>query len=289
MNLHVRSQLQLRTEILTMLGDTSNARWTDAQVYTAINQALAMWGGRVLTPHLYQPTDYAWDNNTYEYTLPNYIDERYIQPQQRRTIPYNGYPMTSDGTETWVDVVGWSVEPTTTGGRKLRFQSVPFAVDARIIYWAQAPQVFTTIPTLTSNFLSTSTTIAFSANATNSYPGICYLKTEDEYVLATYSTRIASTITYNVVAKGLFNTFTDTANSGTNVYMAVVAPDERLFVQLHDQAMAILHRLRFGLASPEERSVHGQMIQLYQSQADKFWKSWTPNRPIKWVPDRRAL
>lgn len=289
MNLYARSQLQLRTEILTMLDDTSNARWTDSQVYYAINQALSMWSGRVLVPHLYQPTSYEWDNNTYEYSLPAWVDERYIQPQMERQIPYNGYPITTDGTETWVDVPGFSVEPTTTGGRKLRFQTMPFAVSARIIYWSQAPKVFTTIPTLSSQFLSNATSIVLTANATDSYPGICYLKTEDEFLLATYNTRAAATITYDVVSRGLFNTFTDTANSATSVYMAVVVPEERLFVQLHDQAMAILHRMRFGLAAPEERTVHSQMVQLYQSQADKFWRSWTPARPIKYKLDRRSL
>jgi hypothetical protein len=289
MNLFARGQVQLRTDILTLLDDTSNARWTDAQVYTAINQALSMWGGRVLVPHLYQPTDYSWDNNTYEYTLPAWLDGRYITPQMRRVIPYNGYPLTSDGTETWVDIPGFSIEPTTGEGRKLRFQSMPFDVDARILYWTQQPQVFTTLPTFTSNFTSAATTASFSANATNQYPSAAYFKTEDEFFFGTYSTRAAGNITYTVAARGLFSAFTDTANSGTSVQMAVVVPDERLFVQLMDSAMAILHRMRFGLASPEERSVHGQMIQLYQAQADKFWRSWTPNRPIKMRLDRRAL
>ncbi len=289
MNLFARSQSQLRTEILTLLDDTSNARWTDAQVYAAINQALAMWSGRVFVPHLYQPTSYAWDNNTYVYSLPAWMDERCITPQMERQIPYNGFPLTTDGTDTWVDVPGFTIEPTTTEGRKLRFQTFPLAVNARIIYWTQAPQVFTTIPTLSSNFLSNATTIVLTANATNSYPGMAYFKTEDEFVLGALSTRTASTITYDVVARGLFNTYTDGANSASSVYVAVVVPDERLFVQLHDQAMAILHRLRFGLAAPEERQVHGQMIQLYQSRADGFWKSWTPNRPIKSNLNRRAL
>lgn len=289
MNLHARSQLQLRTEILTMLDDTSNARWSDAQVYAAINQALAMWGGRVLVPHLYQPTDYSWNNNTYEYTLPAWIDEKYITPQMEREIPYNGYPLTTDGTETWVDVPGFTVEPTATGGRKLRFETMPFAVNARILFWTSPSQVFTTVPTLSTSLTSVATSIVITANATNAYPGFLYLKTEDEFLEGTYSTRAAGTITYSITARGLFNTFTDAATSGTNVYAAVVVPDERLFVQLHDQAMAVLHRMRFGLAAPEERSVHGQMVQLYQSQADKFWRSWTPNRPIKVRPNRRAL
>lgn len=288
MNLFARSQLQLRTDILTLLDDTSNARWTDAQVYTAINQALAMWGGRVLVPHLYQPASYAWSNDTYEYALPAWMDEKYIQPQMKRKIPTDAHTVPYN-TETWVDVPGWNVEPTETEGRKLRFTTIPFAVDARIIYWSQQPQVFTTIPTFSSNFLSASTTASFTANATNSYPGIAYFKTEDEFFLGTFSTRIAGYITYNVVTRGMFNTFTDTANSGTSVYVAVVVPEERLFVQLMDQAMAILHRMRFALAAPEERDVHSQMVQLYQSQADKFWRSWTPNRPIKARLDRRAL
>jgi hypothetical protein len=89
--------------------------------------------------------------------------------------------------------------------------------------------------------------------------------------------------------RALFNTAAAIHVSATPVYFCITAPDERLFVQLHNQAMAILHRMRFALAAPEERSVHGQMIQLYQAQADAFWRQWTPMRPIKSVLSRKGM
>lgn len=289
MNLHVRSQYQLRTEILTMLDDTSNARWSDAQVYTAINQALAMWGGRVLVPHLYQPASYAWDNNTYEYALPSWMDEKYITPQMRRVIPYAGYPQTSDGTETWVDVPGWSVEPTTTEGRVLRFQSLPYEVDARILYWSQQYQLPTSPPVVAST-ISNAATTATLGGVSFAYPSRFFLAINLEIMSVTFTSKNSSVATIALEQRAMFNSYTPT-NHATNdlTYFCVAVTDERLFVQLHDQAMAILHRLRFGLASPEERSVHGQMIQLYQKQADMFWKTWTPNRPIKLKIDRRGM
>ena len=288
MNLHVRSQYAIRTDILTMLDDTSNARWTDAQVYTAINQALSMWGGRVLIPHLYQPTDYAWDSGTFEYTLPSYIDEKYITPQMKRVIPYNGYPLVTDGTETWVDVPGFTVEPTTSNGRILRFESMPFAVDARILYWSDPNQIPTTAPTLSAT-ISDGTATTFTLTGANyQVPGFGWYQCENEIMGASFASRTTTTV-LDSATRGQFSTYATSHTSGTAVYFCIAAPDERLFVQLYDQAMAILHRMRFGLAAPEERSVHGQMIQLYQSMADKFWRTWTPNRPIKSKLNRRAL
>lgn len=280
MNLFVRSQYQLRTDILTMLDDTSNARWTDVQVYTAINQALAMWGGRVLIPHLYQPTGYKWNNGTYDYTLPVWMDEQYIQPQVRRVVPYINYPQLADGTETWVDVPGWSIEPTTSNGRKLRFETAPYNQDARILYWSQPNQIPTTVPTLSAT-ISNGTATTFTLTGANyTVPFFGWYKIEDEVLTAEYSSRTATTVFANAT-RGEFNTYATSHTPTTPVYFCIAATDERLFVQLHDQAMAILHRMRFGLAAPEERQVHSQMIQLYQSQADRFWRSWTPQRPIR--------
>lgn len=286
MDLLLRSQSEILADVQALLRDGGSARWTAAEVYGGINRALGDWAGRVSVPALYAPASLKWSTTQYEYDLPSYIDEDAIQPQYQAPMYEPGTVLPTNAT-TWVDLYGWSVEPTAAGGRKLRFAQMPTNTAGRIIYWVTPTKVPTTVPTLSSSLAAGATSAVMGSVVDCDNVG--WVKIDSECIGYSGVTRTATQTTLLNLVRGQSDTTDVLHNSAANVAFCVGYPRADLLNQLYDRTMARLHTMFMGNAAPQERDVHGQMIRLFNQRADEFWRKWQPRRAPRMVIGYRAI
>lgn len=286
MELLLRSQTEMLADLQALMRDNGAVRWTAAEVYGAFNRALGDWQGRVSLPALYAPASLAWSLTQYEYDLPSYINENRIQPQYLAPIYQPGVILPTNAT-TWLDLMGWTVEPTATGGRKLRFAQPPTNTAGRIIHWLTPTKIPTTEPTLGSSLAAGATSAVLGSVVDCDNVG--WVKIDKECIGYSGMTRTASQTTLLNLVRGQSDTTDVLHNSGTNVTFCVGYPRADVLNQLYDRSMAWLHTMFMGNAAPQERDVHGQMIRLFNQRADDFWRKWQPQRAPRMVLSWRSV
>ena len=271
----VRSQADLQQGLEYLVRDTNNRRWSDAEFYRALNQALAEWAGRVRFPMAYTIPG-GWSSTAYEYTLPDYI-EHASQPQQRRFVnEWQVYPSNDD---TWTDMHNWAIEPASSGGRALRIEYLPYAGDGRILYWAENGPVPTTLPTLSSGIDSDDTSLTLATKPT--VGGVGYLKIGSEWLSYQGVTEGASTVTLTNLTRGLLGTTAASHDSGASVYWGVAADDTGLYQQLADNTLHFLMRFWLFNTSSREAGQYEKQMLFYQEQANRYWRRYAPKRGPK--------
>lgn len=265
MALYLRSQNQILADVEALMRDTGNARWTDAEIYRALNLALQDWWGRVQIPMLYTGIS-SWTAGTYEYALPAYVREP-MRAQMERTV--SEYP------STWVDVPGFRVEPSSSGAYYLRFDTVPYSADARILFWANNSAVPTTVPTLTAEIDADDTSLTLTTTA--DVQDVGYVKIEGEWLQYAGMTTTATTVTLTNLVRAQNGTAAAIHALGTSVYWGVAVDDMRLFTQLINQIGSIMHRMFLTDGSEREHAHHERLMSYYDSRVQEFWMRYSPS------------
>lgn len=275
--LTLRTQLEIAQGAEYLLRDAANKRWTDAEFYRSLNQALQDWAGRVRFPMLYTIAD-GWITTTYEYDLPDYIEHN-IQPQQRRFVEeYYQYPAAND---TWTDMHNWHIEPNTSGGRTLRIDYLPYAGAGRIFYWAEHGPVPVTLPTLNATIDSDDTSLVLASKPTVGKVG--YIKIDSEWMSYQGVTEGASTLTLTNLTRALLGTTAASHTSGTTVYWGIAADNTSLYQQLSDNVLHFLMRFWLFNMSSRESAMYEKQMLFYQDQAMKYWKRYAPRRGPRFI------
>lgn len=288
MDIILRTQTEVLDDIKNRVRDTNNDRWTSLEKSIALNDALLTWHGRVSIPHIYTISG-GWVAGTYEYDLPDYIDANAMQPQMKNLVPWGYYGIRVDveESETWIDITGWTVEPTATNTRKLRFDISPYSVDARIIWWGRQGPLPSTIPTLSSDMTASDTTLTIGSTPTIHDYG--WVKIDSEWIQYAGVTRGTSTTTLNNLVRAQNNTTAATHSNGANVTWGVAAHRQDLLQQLYDQARAYLHEMYLATAGEQERDLHERMVSYYQQKSDLYWRRYVPVKMPRIVIDRRMV
>lgn len=278
-NVVLRSQSEILAQLETLLMDTSNDRWTDAHIYNALNLAIAQWQGRVLIPFAHEISG-GWVAGTFEYELPSWM-EGALTPQQKK------YTDDSANSLTWTDILEFTVEPTATGGRVMRFSYQPYEDAGRVLWWGYNGTLPTTLP-VTSGALDTDdTSITLSTKPTVGRSG--YVKVDGEWMAYFGVTESASTITLTNVARGVNHTSAASHSVGATVTWGIAMDDVGLTAQLINQARVYL--MQMWLSNPSSREVghYERQMPYYQQQADMFWRRYTPKRDTKFRLTRTGL
>lgn len=275
---HLRAQNTILDELEARLRDTSNARWTDAELYRAINDALLRWSGRVSIPYLYTLSG-GWVSGTYEYSVPDYLGTR-IQPQRRVLSPY--IDTTTNTTQyVWADVRGWDLDPDGSGGQNLRTQwneGTPGTTsDARILWWGENGPVPVTIPTVQTEIDSDDTSLVLSAVVDVGQSG--YVKVDAEWIQWSGYSDDGSNTTLTNLVRAVNGTTAATHTASTSVYVGVAMPELRLLEQLYHQAMANAYAYGLTDINETERDRYERNMGYYQQLAEEFWMRWTPTPP----------
>jgi hypothetical protein len=270
---YLRTVTDLLAEVETRTTDTGNALATDAQIKAGINEAVRMWGKRVLVPHLYAlPTGFA--AGTYDYDLPTYVKPPFLVQIKSAVFGLTGQQIdTNDNTYTWRTFAGYSIEPTAAGAFKFRTQSYPYAEDGRILYWTENGEAPTTDPTVTSTISSSATSIALTVTSAPNVGDSGYVKIEAEWIAYGGITRTSST-SYTLLnaVRGLYGTVAASHVSTTAVSWGVATDDQRLWTQLLDYVTAYVHGLQIHKATTEDMGRHEKALSYFATQAENFWK-----------------
>ncbi len=289
---HLRSQDKILSDIEILQRDTTNKRWTDVEIYYALNMALDTWHGRVLIPHLYTGIS-SWTAGTYDYSLPSYVAQARIRPQMEQTVV--NYPSITyvDGTATtWVDILSYGIEPTAEGGFDLRLGVSSSSVDARVLYWVSNGQVppvaVASQPALNAELSAAGTSLVLDS-VVSDIGQSGFAKIGDEWMQWAGVSDDGTNTTLSNLARALDGTTAAVHAKDTDVFWGVAVDNMRLFQQLYDQIRAYLHELFLTDASSQERSHHERQVSFYQQRADNFWKSYATSYQRKLMLGRKAL
>jgi len=286
---HLRSQSTLLAEMEARLRDTGNARYSEAEIYRGLSDALLRWEGRVFVPYTYTISG-GWVNGSHEYALPAYIGER-IQPQRRIVVPY----VTDDAPSyefVWADVLGWTVESDGAGGRYLRLEQnegvAGATSDARILYWSENGPLPSTVPTLNTTITSATTTLVLSGIVDVGRAG--YVRVENEWMQYVGRSDDGTRTSLLNVVRGVDGSTAaaHTASSSMYVYFGVALPNLRLLENLWHQALANVYAYSLTNVNETDRQRQEWNMRYLQQLADEFWPRWTPNLSPRLKLSRRS-
>jgi hypothetical protein len=284
----MRDQATILAAIEARARDSANARWTDAEIYNAINDSLLTWHGRVSIPLVHNVTG-GFTSGENEYPLPDYVNPSTVVPQMKRTVPFSWWGAVSvDDSLTWTDVPGWTLEPDGDGGTMLRFDIPPFSTEGRYLWWGINGPLPTTIPTLNTSLPSTTIT-EIRLNGTQDVLDHGYVLIDSEWFQYAGMTHDSGMTVLANPVRAINGTTAASHTPTTAVKFGVAMPRLDLYRTLIDQTFIFLHELYLTSAASKETQTHQQMVGFYQGRVDKFWRSWTPARRPRIVIDRRLL
>ena len=255
--MNLRAQDKIKTDITALMRNTAG-RWSDAEVYLALNLSTSLWSN-VHIPLVYSMPS-GWSASVFSYTLPAYIKPPFI-PQARIS--------TVSGETRWFDLKAYQWEPSHT----LRFTMGPPASEGRVLYYVRNGPVPTTIPALNAGITADATTLVLSTAPEVGEVG--WVKIENEYIRYA-GVDITDKVTLNNLVRGEANTTAATHDSAKTVAFCTAVDDDRLWMQLYDQMRVFLHELFLTDASPRERDHHERQVSFYQQRAERFWESYSP-------------
>jgi hypothetical protein len=258
----LQSRIKQRTRV-----QTTNSLWTDAEVMNALNDAVEMWGDRVMIPFVYTISG-GFVCGTSEYSLPDYVNEP-IDPQ----FKFSG------DNQPWRDLMMFEVYPSTDGTTTLRLPGSLPTASGQVIYWTRPSAFPSEAPVLDAQINSSATSLTLT---TTPYVGRTgHLKIENEWISYADYSEASGKLTLLNLARGLNGTTAATHNAATSVYWGLGLHRLDLAQQLRFQTLANLHSLHTTNASPREREFHSGMMQYWQDQAYRYWKGYRSPRPPK--------
>lgn len=272
--LYLRNQYDLLNNVESHMRDTSNYRWSETEIYGALNDAVRSWHGRVSVPAIYAPGT-NWPDDVHVIDVPVGIDPETAIIQ----IRYLPVENSVDQVDTWFDVNGWRTEPTEAFGGQLRVNFQPTS-EYRLLYWFANGTMPSTIPALGEELSATATSVTLTTTADVGESG--FLQIENEWIHYRGIERGATTLTCQNLTRGLLTSVAATHAISTPVYWCVAVTRQDLWGQLLDQSRAFLHELTLIASAPQSRDVHERMVSYYQARADAYWRKHTPERSARW-------
>jgi hypothetical protein len=254
MHLTLVTQTELLGGLRTQMRDTgATKRWSDAEIYGAINEALTHWHNRVTTLHVYQTTISGGHDIV---PLPAYVGKvKYLQNL-------------NTGGERWAELTMWDIHPDATGLRSIHIYGA-YAGTLHVVHERANGPVPSSIATTSGSMTATSDTVAVTTNADVEPCG--WIKVDGEWMAYSGVNRAASSVTLLNLARGQYETTAATHNNGVTVHWGVAAPDRVLYVQLYDQVRALLHAMYLTDAADTEKAHHERYMNYFQGRADQFW------------------
>ncbi len=271
--LYLRNQLDLLNNVESHMRDASNYRWSEVEIYGALNDAVRSWHGRVSVPAIYTPTT-NWPDSVHVIDIPTGIDPQ-TAVLQIRYMPVEN----SEQVDVWYDIAGWRTEPTEAFGGQMRVNFQPTSA-YRLLYWITNGPMPVTVPALGGELNTTATSVTLTSTAEVGDNG--FLLIDNEWMHYRGVERGAATLTCQNLTRGLLTSVAATHAELTPVYWCVATMRQDLYNQLLDQARAMLHELTLIAAAPQSRDVHERMVSYYQARADAFWRRHWPTRAARW-------
>lgn len=279
--IYLRDQVTILADVRARVRDANSERWTDTEIYRALNDALLSWQGRVRVPHIHTITN-GWVAGQYEYVLPDYITSDAIQPQMKASNQFDAYSVLRLSSDQWVDIPSWRIEPNASNQRVLRFTVSPYSTEGRIIWWGSNGTVPLTVPALNNQLRLVDTELFLGGAVDVSDYGWLHIGIGEWAQYAGADRSLAYTRLINLVRdlpQGVQGVTTHA--NGDTVRFGVAMPALELYRVLLDQITVHLHELFLGNAASKEGQMHQEMIGFYQARIEKFWRNWNPPRIVR--------
>lgn len=288
--LYLKTQAELLDLIENTVGDESNARWADNDIYRAINVALDTISERVQLPRLYTLTG-GFSSGTYEYTIPSYVGDNF-QPFIKSTILNDwGLPIVVDYDTTWTKLISWTVEPAADGTRTLRLYTSPYTEDGRLVWWApNGPVPLLTgspsaLPDLNAEINSTATSLVLDRLVPEiSEAG--WVKIDGEWISYAGVTWGTATTTLSGLVRAQHGTTAATHAAAAVVYFGVAVDDVRIWRLIEDLAVDRLHYILLHRGTTDDRSNHERLMSFLEDKTTKFFRNsgYVPARHPSFKP-----
>lgn len=287
MEVFLKAQNQILADLRARVRDNNSDRWTDAEMYGAINDALLSWQDRVRIPHIYTISG-GWVSGTLEYTLPDWIRSNSIQPQMKSPTQFDSLSSAYRlSTNTWQDIPSWRIEPNATNGRVLKFNVSPYSTEGRIIWWGSSMPLPIVVPTLGATIAADDD--ALSLDSAADCPEYGWVKLAAEWIQYAGVDRNSISVGVNNLVRGLSQgAEAYSHDSGTSVYFGVAMPKNELYRVLIDQSIVHLNELFLGNASSKEKQTHQELIGFYEGRVKEFWRNWSDTKVVKTQVDISA-
>lgn len=286
MEIFLKAQNAILADLRARVRDNGAERWTDAECYGAINDALLSWQDRVKVPHIYTITD-GWVAGTLEYILPSWIRSNSIQPQMKAPTQFESITSALRlTTQTWQDIPGWRIEPNAANQRVLKFNVSPYTTEGRIIWWGSNGPLPTSIGTLVSQLEAEAENLVIDDNMDCGTSG--YIRIDSEWMQYAGAGFNGTTNLTNLVRGISGGTEAAVHDSATSVYFGVAMPKSELYRVLINQSIVHLHELFLGNASSKEKQTHQELIGFYEGRVKEFWRNWSDTKVVKTQVDISA-
>ena len=282
----VRLVTAMLSDLEVRLRDTTNSKWSKAEIYHAINHALDTISTRVYIPSVYVVASTA---GTEMYTLPWYV----------RNVA--DVLILLSGDTNWRRHPGWSIIESTGGTRTLKVEysetgsmrvlfKSPYSalptVDAAIVGVTTTADDFTT----TATSLEIQTLISASAT-TRPYPeaGVIRIGTEWISYVGYDRSGLSAEITLLNCSRGQYESTALASDSGAAVTFGVPAYAPDIYTIIGYEAVSFLMGLFLSHAPSAETEHYQFQMRLYKTMATDFWKRRTPQAAPKiHIGDGRA-
>lgn len=282
---YIRTQAEIVANLRALIRDPASPgtpRYSDAEIYHAINQGLTQWADKVKLLYLYTlPGGYA--ASVKEYALPAYIRPP-VFPEIHLPSPYFEHAIESY-THEWRDLQGWDLQPNGAGGNTLTVYN-PRSEAGQVWFYAPNSRVPTALPTTSGSTSDTATTMTLGSAVDIDDVGI--VKVGAEVISYAGVDRGASTTILNNLVRGLYGTSPATHNTASNVAWCVGADTLSLYDQLNNTARVALAAMPQFDGSTHERAIYQQLLGYYQQQADAYWVTYNPPRRVAPLRMNRA-
>lgn len=274
----LKGQHELERNIALRMRDPENKRWTRAEIYRAINDAMDNWRGRVYIPLIYTfDAPMSWAMTTY--TIPAYIESPFMLQFQDAF------------SREWHTLDRYELEPVMNDANEqlVRIVRPCDSTATRIIWWGSNGHMSDQDTTLLTRIAKTGAGSDYANVDTDQYIGDAgYIQVDDElmyYNSLTPNTGADGGFRVNLLQRAVNWTRQATHDKGTAVQRCVAVPDERLWEALYMQATRYLNLLYLTDASARERVAHEKMVNYADGWLAAFWRSWTPNRPVRVIAE----
>lgn len=285
---YLRTQKEVYSNMSARLRDEEFSRWSDSEVYRALNDAMSEWSGRVFVPFVYTITG-GLTPNVSTYSLPSYIPtDIMVQRYVSRWWEIDQSLQEDDSEYIWVDIQQWNLEPNGTGGQTLRVEQPNNRfgnVDARVLWWGENGFVPDEIQTLEDDIDADDTSLVISGQPDIADVG--FVRIDNEWIQYAGTAQSGDTTTLSGLVRGYKGTAA-LHSSGVEVLWGIAYPMQSLWSQLMNQLRAHLHEIYMPGSSVEETQAHQWQMRWNKQKADEYWASYAPNHAARIKIGRQA-
>jgi len=272
MNYYLKAQSEILSDSEVIMRDTSNYRWTDLEMYHAINRALREWHNRVGIEWYYSLSG-GWVDGTWSYSMPSYVEEPVIPQVLHYIREIDGVTLSSNST-TWIDLPGGVLEPNGTGGQNLRLDAEPASIDGRVLFYIRNGPIPTaaTLPDLDAAINATDTSVTLTG--VFELPKAGWVKIEQEWIFYAGVTKSATVTTLSNCLRAQYGTTAATHAKDTLVAWGIAVHTMSLYNALEYAVYKRLHEMFITNGAATEINRHQAMISYYAGEEQKFWKAY---------------